>query len=202
MAIDALHDTYPLLTQDGDRFREAADSVVRPLRLARALRDPELVNVAKAKAFEALRDFGAVAAHPAVRYMLEPIDAVMEGGDLTDDDAAILLQSAEQGEDFYNAAANYNLARCFANQVVTLLRRSDANDGARDAELRIGQFYEAEAEGADDNSVAAVHLQYAIQHYANVGSGEDVERLKKEVYERWTAARGELETTRRSLISR
>ena len=193
MAIHALHDTYSLVIQHGDRWSEAADSVVRPLRLARALRDPELVRAAKSKAFEALRDFMAAAVHPAVRWTLEPIGTVLEGRDVTEEETAILLQTAEQGEQFYSVAANYNLARLFAEQVVTLLRRSDAGDGAPDAELRIGQYFESEAERAGSHFGAAVHLQDAMQHYANVGSGEDVTRLKRELEERWTGAQGEFE---------
>ena len=115
----------------------------------------------------------------------------MEGGDVTKEEIAILLEAAEQGEEFYAAASKYHLARSFAQRVVTLLRRSDANDGARDAELRIGQYHEAEAERAGSHFGAAIHLQDAIQHYISVGSREDVERLKKEVYEHWTAAQGE-----------
>ena len=191
MAIQALHDTYSLLIKDGDRLHVAADSVVRPVRLARALRDSELVADAKGKAFVALEDFMTLEAHPAVRWALEPIDAVMEGGDVTKEEIAILLEATEQGEEFYAAASKYHLARSFAKRVVTLLRRSDARDGARDAELRIGRYHEAEAERADSHFGAAVHLQDAIQHYADVGSGEDVERLKKELYEHWTAAQGE-----------
>lgn len=194
MAIQALHETYPLHIEGGDRWQDAADSVVRPLRLARALRVPELVNVAKSKALEALRDFMAAAVHPAVRWTLETIGAVLEGRDVTEEETAVLLQTAEQGEQFYSAAANYRLARLFAEQVVTLLRRSDAGDGARDAELRLGQYFESEAERADSNSAAAMHLQDAMQHYANVGSREDVTRLKMELNERWTAVQGELQT--------
>ena len=64
MAIEALHETYPLLVEDEDRLHEAADSVVRPLRLARALQDSGLVDAAKNKAFEAVRDFMTLEAHP------------------------------------------------------------------------------------------------------------------------------------------
>ena len=167
---------------------------MRPLRLARKLRDPELVNAAKSKAFEALKDFMAAEAHPGVRWALEPILVVMEGGDVTEEETAILLRAAEKGEEFYAAASNYHIARSFNELVVKLFTKKRDDRSAKDAQLRFGRYYEAEAERADDNSVAAMHLQNAIQHYANVGGGEDVERLKKELYERWTAARGELQT--------
>ena len=191
MAINALHDTYALLISDGDRLHEAADAVVRSLRLARALNDSGLVNAAKNKAFEAIRDFTAVEAHPAIRWTLEPIKAVLEGKDVTEEDSTILLEAAKHGEEFYVAASNYFIVHSFVQLVVTLLRRSGADDRARDAELRIGQYHEAEAERAGSHFGAAIHLQDAIQHYISVGSGEDVERLKKELYEHWTAAPAE-----------
>ena len=193
MAIQSLHETYPLHIQDGERLHEAADSVVRPLRLARALRDPELVDGAKAKAFEALRDLMAAEAHPAVRWALETIDAVLEGRDITEEEIEILLEAAEQGEEFYNAATDYHLARAFCGRAARLLRKSGAHGSAKDAELRVARYHESEAERAGSHFGAAVHLQDAMQHYANVGSGEDVTRLKRELEERWTGAQGEFE---------
>lgn len=100
MAIEALHETYSLRIEDGDRLHEAADSVVRSLRLARALNDSALVNAAKNKAFQAIRDFMAFEAHPAIRWTLEPIKAVLEGSDVTEQETQILLEAATKGEEF------------------------------------------------------------------------------------------------------
>ena len=124
MAIEALHETYSVRIEAGDRLHEAADSVVRPLRLARALRDAKLVNMAKGKALAAVQDFMAAEAHPAVRWTLEPIRAVLEGRDVTEKEATILLEAATKGEEFYATASNYNLARSFSQLVVKLLKKT------------------------------------------------------------------------------
>ena len=196
MAIEALHETYSLHIKAGDRLHEAADSVVRPLRLAWALQDPELVNAAKNKAFEALRNFMTAGAHPAIRWTLEPIRAMLEGKDITEEDSTILLEAAIHGEEFYATASNYHLARSFSQLVVKLLKKTCDDSSAEDAELRIGRYYEAEAERADSHFGAAVHLQDAIQHYISVGSGEDVERLKKKTLRALDRGAGRVQANR------
>ena len=185
IAIQAMHETYPLFLEDGERWHEAADSIVRPLRLARALRQAELVDTAKKTAYAALQDFMSAKAHPAVRYALEPIDTILEGSDVTKDETAILLQSAKLGEAFYKGEHTYHLAQSFAKRVATLQSRLGAEGESQEAQLRIGQYYEVEAEQADSGIASAIHLQEAIRHYVSVGSTQDVERLKKEVNVQW-----------------
>ena len=125
MAIQALHDSYTLFVHNTAEWEPVespalvriegteadtrkitwrfatADSVVRPLRLARTLRKPELIEQAKQKLLVAMQDFAASEPEPAFRYLLEPIDAMLEGNDLEEDDVATLLDLAKQGEEYY-----------------------------------------------------------------------------------------------------
>ena len=179
-AIEALHETYPLFFGNGGMWHQAADSVVRPLRLARALQQPHLVDAAKSMVFAALQDFMSAQVHSSVRYALDLIDALLEGRDVTEEETSVLLQDAELGEAFYKVQhTTYHLARSFGERVATLQRRLGVEGGSREAQLRIGRYYEADAHGTESSLAAATHLQAALKHYASMGNSEEVERLKK-----------------------
>ena len=169
-AIEALHKTYPLFFGDGDMWPKAADSVVRSLRLARALQQPQLMDAAKSKVFAALQEFISAQVHPSVRYALDLIDALLEGRDVTEEETTVLLQAAEIGEAFYRVEhTTYHLARSFSKRVATLQRRLGDEGRSQEAQLRIGRYYEADADEADSNLGAAIHLQEALKHYVSIG---------------------------------
>lgn len=68
-----------------------------------------------------------------------------------------------------------------------MLGNKEEMDNAR---VRVGELYEKEAElkGAGSKMLAAIFLQDAAQHYANIGRSDKVEELKVKVKERWKAA--------------
>ena len=223
MAIGALHDSYPLFVLnaaeedpvkspalervEGEeaatrrtswRFA-AADSVVRPLRLARKLRQPELVKQAKQQLLAALHDFASGEPEPTFRFLLDPIDAMLEGNDLTKDDIETLLDLARRGEEHYETAGNLHLAQAFAKRTATLLHRQGDSAQARGAQIRVGEYIEREAQGTTSYLARAIWLGEAIKYYASIDRGDDVQRLKKDVSPAWQAARQQGEFTGRSV---
>ena len=192
-AVWAHHACYPIYAAN-EWWKEAADSLVRPLRLALRLKDADLIQQAKSKVFAALDDLLKRHSHPEVRYCLELIDAVLElSRRATNKDLEKVLEVCQSGAKFYASEVggrNYYMAREFASREATLQNKLGQEGEADAARVCIGQYLEDEAElkSGASNLAGALFLQEAVRHYANIGRSDKVEELKIKVRERYQAA--------------
>ena len=211
MAIRALHDAYPLFVKNAAEWipvahpavellsneeaeilkttwwNHAADAVVRSLRLARKLNKPDLVEEAKVRLFEALEDFQTHDRESHNRIILGSVEALLEGKDVTREELVAARQVAEQGEQFFLDRGSLGGAKTLADLESRVAKKMGDLSGAKEALLRVGRYLEIRAEDTDSMS-HAIGLQQALEHYASIGSGSDVERLKKETPHAWASA--------------
>ena len=172
------------------RWPHVADCLVRPLRIARRLQDSALVKEAKKRLIAGLDDFLASGYPTSVRYLLEPIDALLDGSDVTKEEIVAARSFAERGERFFRDRGSHGGAKTLANVVAKAAKKMGDSEGFTNAQFRIGNYLELRADNTYGIS-RAVGLQEAQEHYARIGSSEDVERLKKEVTQSWEAARSQ-----------
>ncbi len=192
-AIEAYHECFPICMEK-EWWEEAADSLVRALRLALSINDRSLTELAKSKILSQRQS------HPHVRYCLDLVDALLEigKGDIEDQDVETALEVCQAGAEFYRSdqgGHNYRIAREFLSRTAVILTHLKREEEAAVARVSIGAFWEAEAElkGHASSLVGAMFLQDAAAHYANIGRSDKVEELKIKVREGYQAAidRGE-----------
>jgi len=192
-AVDAYLECLPIYLANG-WYHEVADAISRSMELALSVNDGKRITKVREHLLQAMDRLSAIGDHPALRYCLDLIDTllVMKKG-TTDLDFQKALDVCRKGVSFYasqNGGFMYHLARDFEERQALLwqmLRNKEETDNAR---ARVGELYEKEAElkGAGSNMLAAIFLQEAAQHYANIGRSDKVEKLKAKVRHRWEAA--------------
>ena len=178
-----------------NRYHEVADAVSRAADLALRLNDDEEAEKARMGLLDTIKNLVQVGGHPALRYCLDIIDALLSisRGEASDADLSMALDVCEKGIEFYISEAgglNNHMAIDFEKRRIELWKRLGNDSERSNAEIRIGELYEKEAElrGGGDNMAGALFLQRAAEHYANIGRPDRVERLKIEVKKRWEAA--------------
>ncbi len=192
-AIQAHLDCYPIYVGN-EWWGEAADALTRAIKLAARLNDPALIEEAKNKVLSALDYLSKRQSHPEVRYCLDLIDAIVNLERRSrPEDLQQALSVCQAGAAFYTSeqgGRDYYIARAFADREATLQTKLGHPDAAGTARVRIGEFWEAEADlkGKGSNLVSAALLQKAIQQYANIGRSDKVEELKVKVRESYQAA--------------
>lgn len=175
-------------------YHEVADAVSRATELALRLNDNKEIEKARTSLLDTMDKLAGVGGHPALRYCLDIIDALLAMGEnALATDLKMALDVCGKGIAFYTSEAAgfmYYIARNFEEKQVELWKRLGNETERSNAEIRIGELYEKEAElkGGSSNMVGAIFLQQAAQHYANIGKPDKVEQLKIEVKKRWKAA--------------
>ncbi len=191
-AIEAYHECY-LIFAEHESWDGAADSLVRALRLALQLNDDRLIKIARVKVIDGLTELGRQNSHPQMRYCLPLVDIILQlDRRIRRKELERALSISRKGQEFYASKAagwNYHLARDFAAREAKILGKSGRQNDAQDARVRIGEYYEEEAERTGvSNMLAATHLQDAQRHYAEIGCSEKVEELKVKIRDRLRAA--------------
>lgn len=192
-ATDAYLECLPIYLANG-WYVQAADAISRAMELALSLNDGKRITEVRGHLLRAMTRLSAIGDHPALRYCLDFIDALLAmKKEPTDLDFQKALDVCRKGVSFYasqNGGFMYHLARDFEERQA-LLWHTLGNEKERDnARVRIGVLLEEEAElkGVSSNMLAAVFLQEAAQHYASIGRSDKVEELKVKIKQRWKAA--------------
>lgn len=192
-AIQARRDCYSLYVRN-EWWQEAADALIRAMKLAARLNDRPLFAAIEGDALSALLRFVGTRSHPQVRWCLAIIDALLISGKfLGDDDLEAILGISHAGEGFYlsvEGGQDHYLARSFGERTAQALARLKRPTDVAAVKQRIGAIWEMEAEmkGANDNLLGAMILEKAIEHYANIGQSAKVEELKVKLRGKYGAA--------------
>jgi len=192
-AIDAYLECLSIFLANG-WHHEVADATSRAIELALSLNDGERIKVTREHLLQAMDRLSAVGTHPALRWCLDLIDTFLA---MKKEASSLDLQKAldvcRKGVSFYASQSGgfmYQLARDFEERQALLWQMLGNEEETDNARVRVGELYEKEAElkGAGSNMLAAIFLQEAAQHYANIGRSDKVEQLKIKVKQKWQAA--------------
>lgn len=192
-AIDAYLQCLSIYLSNG-WYHGVADAISRAMELALRLNDEREIEKTQESLMQTMDKLAVVGNHPALRYCLDLIDALLSTKERAKvPDLQKAIDVCKKGAVFYTseeAGFMYPLARDFEERQVALWQRL-GNDKERDnAQVRIGELFEKEAElkGRSSNMLGAIFVQQAAQHYANIGRRDKVEELKIKVKQRWEAA--------------
>ena len=212
MAIRALHDAYPIFERNAREWtpvthpalesldvelarilkstwwNQAADAVVRPLRLARMLKSPTLIREAKTKLLAALEDFHAHDRDKHNRIIQGAIEALLEGRDVAREELQCVRQIASEGEQYFVGKGSPGGAKSMACLEAQVAKHMSDTKGHDMALIRVGHYLEMRAANTDAMSYA-IGMQLALEHYTRIGSSSDIERLKKETSNAWASTR-------------
>ena len=180
-------------------YHEAADVVSRALELALGLSDGHRIKKVRERLLEAMDGLSATGDHPALRYCLDLIGTLLSmKRQITHKDLRKALAVCREGANFYasqDGGFDFHLAIEFEERQASLWHRLGNDKESDNALVRVGVLLEEEAElkGRGSNMSAALFLQEAIQHYANIGRAGKVQELKVKAKQRWKLAtdRGE-----------
>ncbi|MFC2049632.1 DUF4209 domain-containing protein [Chloroflexota bacterium] len=192
-AIDAYLKCLPIYLTNS-WYLGVADSLSRSIELALMLNDERKIEKTRESLMLTMDELVVVGNHPALRYCLDLIDALLstkERAKVPDLQKAVGV--CKKGVVFYaseEGGFTYPLARDFEERQAALWQRLDNEKERGNAQIRIGELFEKEAElkGGSSNMLGAIFLQQAAQHYANIGRRDKVEELKIKVKQRWNAA--------------
>ncbi len=175
-------------------YHEVADAISRAVQLALRLNDNVEINKAQINLPEAMDALVAVGSHPALGYCLDMVDALLSMREkASESNLNKAISVCVKGATFYASEAGgfmYSIARDFEERQAKLWRKFGNETKRIDAQTRIGELYEKEAElkGGSSNMLGAIFLQQAAEHYANIGRPDKVEALKINIKRRWRAA--------------
>jgi len=191
-AIDAYLECLPIYLGNG-WYNQASDAIARAMELALSLNDEKRITKVRGHLLRAMDRLSAIGDHPALRYCLDLTDTLLAmKKETTDLDFQKALDVCRKGVSFYasqNGGFMYHLARDFEERQALLWQMLGNEEETDNARVRVGELYEKEAElkGAGSNMLAAIFLQEAAQHYANIGRSDKVQELKVKVKQRWQA---------------